>query len=423
MRRAFGVAIVLAILAAIFGPFNRISSPTPATLQLLPRSSPAFPPPAGPVFSPPIRVCLTPTPVDELALSIDGPYELRALGGAQVLARGERLPATTVTTIAGGLRIGRTEHRTRALEIVAKSPPAIWVGDHQYRGNVRLFRQSNGRILAVNVLPVEQYLASVVDSEMPIAFGEAARQAQSIVARTYAHYRRLEARGHPHFEVYNTSQSQRYLGFQYRASDGRRLAGESESSRTIVASTAAVVCTWDGKLFSTYYSACCGGRTTQGDRVFTDAVPALKSVPCQWCSDAKLYRWTESVPKEKIAADLRDHFSAEKRPFGTVATLRLSTRQDPVGVPVVEASDGRNRHPISAATLRRQLAAVSLPSPNFQVTTTEDAFEFEGRGHGHGVGLCQWGARGQGLAGRTCREILSHYYPGAHLVRITGETP
>ena len=39
-----------------------------------------------------------------------------------------------------------------------------------------------------------------------------------------------------------------------------------------------------------------------------------------------------------------------------------------------------------------------------------------GRGHGHGVGLCQWGARGQAVEGRTCEQILSYYYPGATVV-------
>ena len=44
-------------------------------------------------------------------------------------------------------------------------------------------------------------------------------------------------------------------------------------------------------------------------------------------------------------------------------------------------------------------------------------FDFTGRGYGHGVGLCQWGARGQAEAGRSYRQILSHYFPGAAVER------
>jgi stage II sporulation protein D len=44
-------------------------------------------------------------------------------------------------------------------------------------------------------------------------------------------------------------------------------------------------------------------------------------------------------------------------------------------------------------------------------------YEFEGKGWGHGVGLCQWGAKGQAEHGRTYRQILSYYYPGADIAQ------
>jgi stage II sporulation protein D len=40
---------------------------------------------------------------------------------------------------------------------------------------------------------------------------------------------------------------------------------------------------------------------------------------------------------------------------------------------------------------------------------------FSGKGWGHGVGLCQVGAYGMALRGRSYREILSHYYRGASM--------
>ena len=33
-------------------------------------------------------------------------------------------------------------------------------------------------------------------------------------------------------------------------------------------------------------------------------------------------------------------------------------------------------------------------------------------------GLCQWGARGQALAGRSAPEIVRHYYTGAKVVQL-----
>ena len=50
-------------------------------------------------------------------------------------------------------------------------------------------------------------------------------------------------------------------------------------------------------------------------------------------------------------------------------------------------------------------------------------FVFAGRGWGHGVGLCQTGGYGMALRGRSHAEILSHYYPGATLVRLATAPP
>ncbi len=44
-------------------------------------------------------------------------------------------------------------------------------------------------------------------------------------------------------------------------------------------------------------------------------------------------------------------------------------------------------------------------------------FVFSGKGWGHGVGLCQVGAYGMALRGKSYREILSHYYRGVEIER------
>jgi stage II sporulation protein D len=72
---------------------------------------------------------------------------------------------------------------------------------------------------------------------------------------------------------------------------------------------------------------------------------------------------------------------------------------------------------VTAADLREALAEHGIYSPHFTVEVRGDKLRLSGKGHGHGVGLCQWGARGQALAGRSCEQIISHYYRGATIVR------
>ena len=49
-------------------------------------------------------------------------------------------------------------------------------------------------------------------------------------------------------------------------------------------------------------------------------------------------------------------------------------------------------------------------------------FTFQGRGWGHGVGMSQYGARGQALAGRDAAAILRHYYRGTRLTTAPTRT-
>jgi stage II sporulation protein D len=49
-------------------------------------------------------------------------------------------------------------------------------------------------------------------------------------------------------------------------------------------------------------------------------------------------------------------------------------------------------------------------------------YTFQGRGWGHGVGMSQYGARGQAIAGRGAAAILRHYYRGTRLTTARTRT-
>ena len=48
----------------------------------------------------------------------------------------------------------------------------------------------------------------------------------------------------------------------------------------------------------------------------------------------------------------------------------------------------------------------------------EAVFVVSGRGYGHGVGMSQYGAYGQALAGRTYEQILGYYYSGTQIAKL-----
>jgi stage II sporulation protein D len=365
-------------------------------------------------YNPIIRVNLTPTPVKELTLRIDGPYRVIAPGSIKILSHGKRLDATRVTGSDTKISIGSHPLVISQIEIVPQDSPSVWVGEHQYRGTIRIIKQKDGRLLAVNHLPLEYYIASVINSEMPATFPDAARQAQAIVARTYV---LSQMKGHPRFDVFASSRSQKYLGFQYKTAAGRRLAGESKNSLAIAKKTSGMVCTYEGKVFTTYYTAACGGHTIDGRSVFSDAVPVVKSVTCNWCREADLYRWTTSLATNKVSQAIQTHLKKERKTFGTVTSIQRAKRSTQ-SLSFYDVSDGKNTYEIAGTTIRRALPYGTLYSPEFSTEIESASVKFTGQGHGHGVGLCQWGTKGLGQAGRNAVEILQFYYPGSSIVRL-----
>lgn len=362
-----------------------------------------------------VRVNLTPRPVRSLELTINGGCTIRAVGKSEPLSQPKQIATAVVTAGSSGVRIGDEQYQARSLEIVPWTPPDLTVDDRKYRGTLRLFVRPGQRLMAVNVIALEEYLASVVDSEMPAKFPDAARRAQAIAARTYVLYQAQHIGAASQFDVYATTRSQNYLGYEYRNSAGRRLAGESADSRRLVAETAGMVCTYNGQLFCTYYSAVCGGETTAGRYVFADAAPVCRCVDCEWCQQADRYRWSARIDVATASAALERYFDRQRKPFESLVRIVRSPKTPRGSVATFRVSDGHRTHSISAADLRHLFRSTTLHSPKFTIQQTRDELIVNGQGHGHGVGLCQWGARGQALDGRGTLEILAHYYRGSQV--------
>lgn len=387
---------------------------------VLQRAEPPGGRPPGPAARPaasseagrPIRVALTGQAVSAVRLRIDGPFRLvsETEGGARQFDR--PLAECTVSVTPAGLEIAGKTLRGDGVEVVPGQSPSVWIDGRQYRGSVRLHVEGR-RLRPVNVLPLEEYVAAVVDAEMPAAFPPAARQAQAVVARTYAVSCR-RAPPHRWFDLYSTPVSQNYLGYVYQDGEGRLLAGETPAGRAAAAATAGLVCTYQGRLFRTYYSACCGGRTVSGAAVFRDGTPALQGVACGCCGEAPLYRWTRAATDDVGFDRLAEAARARLPGFGPVRSATTAAAETGAP-PSVELSDGHRTVRVSAAEVK---SALALPSLLFDLSGGDGRLLARGRGHGHAVGLCQWGAKGLAGRGLTAEQILKHYYPGCELTRL-----
>jgi len=126
-----------------------------------------------------------------------------------------------------------------------------------YRGSLAILPSPQG-LDVINDIPLEQYLYSVVPSEMPAAWPVEALRAQAIASRTYAiHEQRGPAAT---WDLDDTTASQVYLG----------ALREQITTTQAVQSTAGLVLLSDEKPIRAYYHACDAGYTEDGDAVFPD---------------------------------------------------------------------------------------------------------------------------------------------------------
>jgi len=330
-------------------------------------------------------------------------------GTGPVEIRGERLRARALDAEEGYRPhpTGRIEARrdgervvvdgasTAALKVRADGP--IAVGKWRVRGSIELLVHE-GRLLVVNEVPLETYLAAVLGSEMMPSFHPEALKAQAVASRTYSMRKRLETLDRP-YDLGSTVLSQVYEGVHR----------EDPRTRAAVEATAGEVLVFEHEPIEAYFFSSCGGRTASGEEALGRALPYLVPVACGEREDTPRARWDLRLS----AVDL-----GRRLGLGAVRAVRVESRSSTGRAEWVSVATAKGTSRIRGADFRRRLGYDALRSLAFEVERRGGDFVFRGRGFGHGTGLCQWGAQAAGLDGRHYREILLHYYPGTEIRKM-----
>ncbi|MGZ3461189.1 MAG: SpoIID/LytB domain-containing protein [Archangium sp.] len=308
---------------------------------------------------------------------------------AVVRRKGSRLELNGAPVIGNAVRF-RAGEGSEDAGVPGSSP--LRAGDLEVRGDVVVRLYKDGLQL-INVIPLEEYLAAVLGSEMPVSFPLEALKAQAVAARTYALQKKLETYGSP-FHLGSSVLHQVYGG----------LNREDERTRAAVEATRGEVLTYELAPIEAYFHASCGGRTESGQDALQRDLPYLRPVDCP-CGRLPASRWSATVSDSELQAALGQ--STE----GFRVTSRTATHR----VSRVATAGGAS---LDGATFRRKLGYTKLKSLEFDVERTAGSWHFNGRGYGHGAGLCQWGAKALADEGLSYRDILSHYYPGTELQQL-----
>ncbi len=348
--------------------------------------------------------------------------------------------------------------------------------DQRFRGTLRIIA-CNGMLTAINLVNVEDYLTSVISSEMSATSSLPLLKAHAVISRSWVltrmrhksvsprSYRNRDGEiirwwdhdDHKLFDVCADDHCQRYQGI------GRI---KSDNAISAVSATRGEVLMSDGELCDTRFSKCCGGvmetfrscwddvdhpyLSARRDAPDTSDFPDLTieenarrwihGHPDAFCntSDHRIlsqvlnsydrenpdfYRWEEEYTNDRISHLINGRLNMD---LGDIVDLR-PVRRGPSGrIVLLHITGTKGEITIGKELMiRRVLSGTHLRSSAFTIEKIgmtdrgiPQKFILHGAGWGHGVGLCQIGAAVMGEKGYSYDEILAHYYPGATLTKL-----
>ncbi len=261
-------------------------------------------------------------------------------------------------------------------------------------------------------LSMEEYVTGAVLAQMPADFEPSALQAQAVLARTYALYRRKAEKLKPTPELKGADMSDDtslYQGYFSPEKAKELYKDDYETAQKRVAQavkeSGAKHLEYNSEPIMIAFHAVSDGHTRSAKQVWGEEIPYLVSVESE--QDTKLevctneFKITAQQFKEKLSKK-HSELSFEGAPQ---QWLVVSQKDDLGSV-------------TSVSVCSKQLSGeefcglLGLSSQSFSFTADDSGFTFTCKGIGHLVGMSQHGANEMAKQGSTCEEILSHYFKG-----------
>jgi SpoIID/LytB domain protein len=351
----------------------------------------------------------------------------------------------------------------------------------RFYGTLKFIIEGNS-ITAVNIIPVEAYLESVISSEMnansPYEFLKAhavisrswvlaqvekknrpAKEKTESIAQTDDEYIRwYDREDHINYDLCADDHCQRYQGV---------LKIINDKAISAVEDTRGLVLMHNDEICDARFSKCCGGISESFKNVWEPveypyltpvydykyeqdifdsdltkenaAKKWIKSFPQSFCNtnDGELlstllpsydmetknfYRWTVEYTQEEIAQLINKKSGFD---FGNIIDLIPVERGHSGRITKLKVIGSKKTMIIGKELqIRKILSESHLYSSAFVVERRDieneipGSFILYGAGWGHGVGLCQIGAAVMSSTGYRFDEILSHYYKNALIHKI-----
>ena len=298
--------------------------------------------------------------------------------------------------------------------------------DQEFAGQLEIRTNPDGTQTAINTLDLEDYLCSVISSEMSANSPMELLKAHAVISRSWA-MRAIEKPNHEGYHVCADDHCQRYEGL-------RRM---NERAVEAVNATRGQVLLYNDAVCDCRYYKCCGGRSELWRTCWEDIdVPYIQSVECPYCGrvSAKTLRlvlndydqettdfhdWKVTYTADELRQIIREKSGID---FGDIVDLIPLHRGASGRIDSLQIVGTKHTEIIGKELkIRLWLSRSCLYSSWFEVShnpspvTGNPSWTLTGHGWGHGAGLCQIGAAQMAEEGYTYEQILAHYYVGSRL--------
>ena len=397
----------------------------------------------------------------------NGPYEIVDVSSGKVLGDYAKEEKLRIGLRDGQLVINNTVANTSGLKIqpkaagrIERTNRIIELNNRRYPGVIEIGRsQGKNGLTAINILPVDDYVYSLMIRDVSQEWPEEALKAQAVAIRTFA----LHELGHHREEGFDfcaTKHCQTYIG----------LSAEDERALKAVNDTKGMVLTRQGHLIVSPFHLSSGGYTENGDVLWPQGREYLRGRP-DYDQTSPFYRWQKRMSPRELetllksggydVGELNAIEISKRKPSPMTATDRgISGRIKSLlligktGVVTIEGEKFRELLSLPSTLIDMYVAVtmtsvdgsvidsygdrdnkqiqINLPpsksggllndSDNVhRISGRKDEMIFlEGYGSGHGVGLSLWGAKA--MAEKAINPgpeyyvtILKYYYQGVKI--------
>ncbi len=268
-----------------------------------------------------------------------------------------------------------------------------------YTGNLNCFGFT-GKLLLINIVDTESYIAGVVQAEGGIGKHEEYYKTQAVIARTYL-YKHYDKHL---IDRYNLCDGIHCQSFKGMADDTIIIRAAEETRNQVILDS-------DSTLIIAAFHSNCGGETVPAEDAWLTSQPYLRKVTDPFCTTSRNAKWQKSIVLDEWLAYIRKMgYDVDENNTSALNFSQLTRMKD-------------YRINNFSLPLKQIRTDMDLRSTFFSVSVEGDSVILKGKGYGHGVGLCQEGAMVMAQKGFDYRQIIDFYYTGVWITDIKNVTP